>query len=61
MITRSDNGAASALWDEDGRARLQRFLGAAGMIHTVLGPGAKARVPAAVIPRAQQVPDETLP
>jgi hypothetical protein len=38
MITRSDNGAASALWDEDGRSRLQRFLDAAGMIHTVLGP-----------------------
>jgi len=40
MITRSDNGAASALWDEDGRRRLQRFLDAAGMTHTVLGPGA---------------------
>jgi beta-lactamase class A len=40
MITRSDNGAASALWDEDGRTRLQRFLDAAGMTHTVLGPGA---------------------
>jgi hypothetical protein len=39
MITRSDNDAASALWDEDGRVRLQRFLDAAGMIHTVLGPG----------------------
>ena len=39
MITRSDNGAASALWDEDGRSRLQRFLNAAGMTHTVLGPG----------------------
>jgi len=39
MITRSDNGAASALWDEDGRTRLQRFLDAAGMVHTVLGPG----------------------
>jgi Beta-lactamase enzyme family len=39
MITRSDNGAASALWDEDGRVRLQRFLDAAGMVHTVLGPG----------------------
>jgi beta-lactamase class A len=38
MITRSDNGAASALWDEDGRTRLQRFLDAAGMIHTILGP-----------------------
>jgi beta-lactamase family protein len=39
MITRSDNGAASALWDEDGRVRLQRFLDAAGMTETVLGPG----------------------
>jgi len=39
MITRSDNGAASALWDEDGRLRLQRFLDAAGMTETVLGPG----------------------
>jgi hypothetical protein len=39
MITRSDNGAASALWDEDGRSRLQRFLDAAGMAETVLGPG----------------------
>jgi beta-lactamase class A len=40
MITRSDNGAASALWDEDGRSRLGRFLDAAGMTHTGLGPGA---------------------
>ena len=40
MITRSDNGAASALWDEDGRSRLQRFLDDAGMTETVLGPGA---------------------
>jgi beta-lactamase class A len=40
MITRSDNGAASALWDEDGRSRLQRFLDAAGMTRTGLGPGA---------------------
>jgi beta-lactamase class A len=40
MITRSDNGAASALWDEDGRSRLQRFMDAAGMTHTALGPGA---------------------
>ncbi len=39
MITRSDNGAASALWDEDGRSRLGRFLDAAGMTDTVLGPG----------------------
>jgi beta-lactamase class A len=40
MITRSDNGAASALWARDGRSRLQRFLDLAGMTHTVLGPGA---------------------
>ncbi len=39
MITRSDNGAASVLWDEDRRSRLERFLDAAGMTHTVLGPG----------------------
>ena len=39
MITRSDNGAASALWDEDGRSRLQRFLNAAGMIEHRPGPG----------------------
>jgi len=38
MITRSDNDAASALWDEDGHVRLQRFLDAAGMTETVLGP-----------------------
>ena len=40
MITRSDNGAASALWAETGRTRLQRFLNLAGMTDTVLGPGA---------------------
>ena len=40
MITRSDNGAASALWAETGRARLQHFLNLAGMVDTVLGPGA---------------------
>jgi beta-lactamase class A len=39
MITRSDNGAASALWAETGRTRLQRFLNLAGMTSTVLGPG----------------------
>jgi beta-lactamase class A len=38
MITRSDNHAASALWDEDGHVRLQRFLDAAGMTETVLDP-----------------------
>jgi hypothetical protein len=40
MITRSDNGAASALWAETGRTRLQHFLNLAGMSDTVLGPGA---------------------
>ena len=39
MITRSDNNAASALWAETGRSRLQHFLNLAGMTHTVLGPG----------------------
>jgi beta-lactamase class A len=40
MITRSDNGAASALWAATGRTWLQRFLNLAGMTHTILGPGA---------------------
>jgi len=39
MITRSDNGAASALWNDVGRAHLQHFLNLARMTHTVLGPG----------------------
>jgi beta-lactamase class A len=39
MITESDNAAANTLWDEVGRANLQRFLGLAGMTHTTLGPG----------------------
>ena len=39
MITESDNAAADALWDEVGRANLQRFLDLAGMTHTTLGPG----------------------
>ncbi|MGH3070494.1 MAG: serine hydrolase, partial [Streptosporangiaceae bacterium] len=39
MITESDNTAADALWDEVGRANLQRFLDLAGMTHTTLGPG----------------------
>jgi beta-lactamase class A len=39
MITESDNAAADALWDEVGRADLQRFLDLAGMTHTTLGPG----------------------
>ena len=39
MITESDNAAANTLWDEVGRANLQRFLSLAGMTHTTLGPG----------------------
>jgi beta-lactamase class A len=39
MITRSDNGAASALWAATGRTWLQRFLNLAGMTDTFLGPG----------------------
>jgi beta-lactamase class A len=39
MITSSDNGAASALWDELGRRYLQHFLNLAGMKRTILGPG----------------------
>jgi beta-lactamase class A len=39
MITRSDNGAASALWAGTGRYWLQHFLNLAGMTATVLGPG----------------------
>jgi Beta-lactamase enzyme family len=39
MITRSDNDAASALWDEVGRDYLQHFLNLAGMTRTYLGPG----------------------
>src|SRR5580704_10176109 len=38
MITESDNNAATALWDDVGRPGLQRFLTAAQMTHTVLGP-----------------------
>jgi hypothetical protein len=38
MITYSDNDAATALWDEVGRTNLQRFLTAAKMNHTELGP-----------------------
>lgn len=37
MITRSDNDAATALWNDVGMARLQRFLDLAGMKHTYLG------------------------
>jgi len=39
MITESDNDAASALWAQTGRWYLQRFLDAAKMTHTRLGPG----------------------
>lgn len=39
MITESDNNAASALWAEVGRGRLQYFLGRASMTETQLGPG----------------------
>jgi beta-lactamase class A len=38
MITQSDNGAASALWDELGHARIQHFLDLARMTETELGP-----------------------
>jgi hypothetical protein len=37
MITRSDNGSATALWDELGPRYLQRFLNLAGMRQTALG------------------------
>ena len=39
MITRSDNDAASDLWAEVGRSRLQHFLNLAHMTQTYLGPG----------------------
>ncbi len=39
MITRSDNGAASALWYELGPRSLQHFLNLAGMKQTALGAG----------------------
>jgi beta-lactamase class A len=39
MITQSDNNAATALWNEVGRARLQHFLNLAKMTETILGPG----------------------
>ena len=39
MITQSDNNAASALWNEVGRTRLQHFLNLAKMTETILGPG----------------------
>jgi Beta-lactamase enzyme family len=38
MITESDNGAATALWDDVGRYRLGRFLRLTGMRQTDLGP-----------------------
>jgi beta-lactamase class A len=37
MITRSDNGAATALWDEVGMGRLRHFLSLAEMRQTQLG------------------------
>lgn len=40
MITQSDNAAASALWNEVGSARMQRFVDAAHMSHTVLDDAA---------------------
>ncbi|SEL48333.1 serine hydrolase [Streptacidiphilus jiangxiensis] len=39
MIENSDNNAATWLWDYVGRTRIQRFLNAAGMTTTYLGPG----------------------
>jgi beta-lactamase class A len=39
MITRSDNDAASALWDELGHGFIQDFLDLAQMNRTYLGPG----------------------
>ncbi|RFU39680.1 hypothetical protein DZF91_21070 [Actinomadura logoneensis] len=39
MITKSDNTAATKLWNHVGRARMQRFLAQAGMTHTTLGSG----------------------
>jgi Beta-lactamase enzyme family len=39
MITESDDDAATDLWDEVGRTRLQQFLDAAKMTETELGGG----------------------
>jgi len=39
MITQSDNDAATDLWDEVGRARIEHFLDLAGMTQTRLGAG----------------------
>ena len=39
MITKSDNYAASVLWDDVGRHDLQHFLNLARMTQTYLGPG----------------------
>ena len=39
MITVSDNNAATALWNDVGRAGLQKFLDLGKMKATVLGPG----------------------
>ena len=38
MIERSDNGAATYLWDDVGHARLQQFVNAATMTETQLDP-----------------------
>ncbi|MFJ8081308.1 serine hydrolase [Streptomyces sp. NPDC096205] len=38
MITQSDNDATTALWNQLGVTKIQRFLNAAGMTHTVPGP-----------------------
>jgi len=38
MITRSDNDAATALWNKTGRTSMRRFLRAAGMSATTLDP-----------------------
>ncbi|MER7044732.1 serine hydrolase [Streptomyces jumonjinensis] len=39
MITASSNASTSALWQQLGRARIERFLKAAGMTDTVPGAG----------------------
>lgn len=39
MITKSDNTAATKLWNHVGRTRMQRFLSQAGMTNTKLGSG----------------------
>ncbi|MEV5158418.1 serine hydrolase [Streptomyces sp. NPDC053728] len=39
MITKSDNDATSALWDQLGLSKIKKFLEAAGMTRTVPDPG----------------------